>query len=353
MTSKERMMTIIKGGTPDRMGIWAGHDKELVIPLMHKHGIYDYQDLCVELGHDMLMSSTQHAILDVRPDHFEEGKDRYTCVWGCEWVLEKTKTGAYASTLSGPLENDTDGSKLEAYKIPEVPDSAYDDLRRAVEKYGDTHFILGYPGNLIWEPAYTLHGMEDSLMDMYIREDYMNKLFDKVMQYALGVGHKMIDLGAHGLCFSDDFGTQENLLMSADTFRKFIKPRMKMVIDELREHNPDIIIAHHSCGHIIPIIDDLIEVGVDILQPIQPSAMDPAELKEKFDGRITFWGGIDTQETLPYGTPDQVRAEIQLRKDTIGKGGGYVCSPGHVLQSDIPMENVFAFYDACKEVGKY
>jgi uroporphyrinogen-III decarboxylase len=125
-------------------------------------------------------------------------------------------------------------------------------------------------------------------------------------------------------------------------WRRFLKPRMANLISEIKSINPHLKVAYHSDGMIYPIIPELIEIGVDVLNPIQPACMDPARIKKEFGDRICFWGTIDEQNTLPFGTPEEVREEVLLRLKTIGKDGGLILGPTHNIQLDTPMENFWA-----------
>jgi uroporphyrinogen-III decarboxylase len=132
------------------------------------------------------------------------------------------------------------------------------------------------------------------------------------------------------------------MLISPQHWRKYLKPRMAHFIAELKSINPQVKVAYHSDGYIYPIIPELIEIGLDVLNPVQPASMDPARLKEEFGERLCFWGSIDEQHTLPFGTPEDVKAEVQLRLRTIGKQGGLILGPTHHVQLDTPMENFWA-----------
>ncbi|MBC8386671.1 MAG: hypothetical protein H8E13_01280, partial [Actinobacteria bacterium] len=149
---------------------------------------------------------------------------------------------------------------------------------------------------------------------------------------------------------------QNNLLISPSTYRKYIKPRQKKLNSLIKEKKSDIFIFYHSCGSIYEIIPDLIEVGVDALNPVQVSAanMDTKRLKKEFGKDITFWGGgIDTQRVLPFGTPHDVKEEVRKRIDDLAPGGGFVFATVHNIQAEVPPQNIMAMWDALQEYGKY
>jgi uroporphyrinogen decarboxylase len=139
------------------------------------------------------------------------------------------------------------------------------------------------------------------------------------------------------------------MLMSVRMWRTWLRPRLARTIAAAREVRPDVLVFYHSDGDVSAIIPDLIEIGVDILNPIQPECMDPAALKRNFGDRLAFWGTIGTQSTLPFGSPDDVRREVRLRIETVGVGGGLFLAPTHVIEPEVPFENIAAFVDAVRD----
>jgi uroporphyrinogen decarboxylase len=168
--------------------------------------------------------------------------------------------------------------------------------------------------------------------------DFYLDFFDRMLTAANG----RIDI----LRTADDLGTQRGLFFSPEMFRTFIKPRLKKLVDMTHSHGVKFLF--HSCGAIRPLIEDLIEIGVDILDPLQAAAdgMEPQALKNAYGDRICLHGGICTQYLLPGGTPEEVRCEVRRRLDILGRGGGFILAPCHVLQADVPTENILAMSDA-------
>jgi len=140
-------------------------------------------------------------------------------------------------------------------------------------------------------------------------------------------------------------GAQHEMLISPRMWRRYFKGRMATFIQELKAINPQVKVAYHSDGDIRRIIPELVEIGLDVLNPIQPACMDPAELKGQYGDRLCFWGTVDEQQTLPFGTPEQVRAEVLERLRTVGRGGGLILAPTHHVQLDTPLENLRAMVE--------
>jgi uroporphyrinogen-III decarboxylase len=168
------------------------------------------------------------------------------------------------------------------------------------------------------------------------------------MTINIAIGQALIQLGADMIWAGDDFGGQNGMIIAPETWRQRFKPRIKFMFESFRKINPNIKIAWHSCGSILPIIPDFIDIGLDILNPIQPLAkdMDYRLLKERFGRDLIFFGGIDVQQLLPFGTPEQIKEAVRERIKILGANGGYIVGPAHNIQDDTPIENVLAFFDA-------
>ncbi len=183
------------------------------------------------------------------------------------------------------------------------------------------------------------------MMDMAADEGRANRVLEIPFQYHKTVTQHLVKLGVDMIWLGDDVGGQQSMLMSPKMWRKYLKPRMAELIASLRSINPAIKIAYHTDGVVYPIIPELIEIGIDVLNPIQPLAMNPVKLKADYGDRLCFWGSLDIQHTLPFGTPDDVRTEVITRLKTLGQGGGLLIGPTHNLQLDTPLENFWAMID--------
>ena len=189
-------------------------------------------------------------------------------------------------------------------------------------------------------------------MDFVENTEFAVALLDRITLLRRVQAARYAALGPDVITLGDDVGTQRAMLMSPDMWRRWLKPRLASVIAAARSVRPDVLIFFHSDGNIRPIIPDLIEIGVDILNPVQPECMDPADLKRRFGDRLSFWGTIGTQTTFPFGTSDDVRREVRTRAETVGKGGGLFLAPTHYLEPEVPFENIVAFVEAVKETGR-
>ena len=210
----------------------------------------------------------------------------------------------------------------------------------------ETHFRFMWVGDL-WERATFMRGMEDVCLDLSLHPKFVEQLLDGLANHILGTMKILFErYDFEGVAVSDDYGTQHGLLMSPAQWRHFVKPRLKKIYALAKKNKRTVF--HHSCGNVVEIIPDLIDIGLDVLHPIQPEAMDVPALKREFGKSLTFSGGVRTQDLLPFGTPDDVRKEVRRLKKTMGKGGGYILEPGITLQADVPLANIVALIDEAR-----
>ncbi len=288
-----------------------------------------------------------------------------TLVFVDEWGIKfgKPETSLYMDPIGHPLAGDLSDEMLDNYNCPDpLEESRFSGIAGEAERLRGTDcaVIMSTYGLGQWDYAHMICGMEQALMDLVLKPREMERLLRMIheveMQYwekALEIVGDNIDIAMH----SDDLGMQNGPMMSPDMYRRFIKPLHKELISMIKKKaKGEVKFLLHSCGSVRLLIPDFIEVGVDILNPIQVSAadMDTAELKREFGRELCFCGGgVDTQEILPRGTPDQVRDEVKRRLDDLAPGGGYIFAAVHNIQADVPPENLQAMYETLQEYGKY
>ena len=213
---------------------------------------------------------------------------------------------------------------------------------QTIRDYKDEYWIVGVTVTTIFETAWALRGLEQMMLDMVMDPDLANHLLDTPYHYHLAAAKKLVEMGVDMIWTGDDVGSQHQMMISPRMWRKYFKSRMATFISELKAINPDVKIAYHSDGNVSPIIPELIEIGLDVLNPIQPASMDPVEVKKHFGDKLSFWGTIDEQKTLPFGTPVDVANEVHQRLETVGYDGGLILAPTHHVQLDTPLENFWA-----------
>jgi uroporphyrinogen decarboxylase len=279
--------------------------------------------------------------------------------FGIEWRQVPFEGGFYWEQSNFPLKDATiDDLDDYPWPDPNAPQRYEGVAEEAQRLYAETPYaLLGDSGyKAFWESATTLLGFERAFMGLIAEEEFMNALFEKLFELNATVTKRFLELTGPYLSViraSDDLATQESLMMSPATYRKMIKPFHRRFF-ELMKHHTDAKVFFHTDGNIVELLEDLIDAGVEILNPVQVSAIaDPAAMKERFGDRLTFWGGIDTHRVLPRGTSEEVREEVRLRISQFAAGGGFVAAPVHNIQADVPPENVLAMADAVRELGAY
>jgi len=204
----------------------------------------------------------------------------------------------------------------------------------------------------IFERSWYMRGMQQLFIDMQTNPEFAEALLDKVTDMNATMAAAAARGGADFLKTGDDVATQRGMMMAPDFWRKWFKGRLAKVFKAAKDENPEILTWYHSDGDCRAIIPDLIEIGLDILNPVQPECMDPVALKKEYGDRLSFWGTIGTQTTMPFAAPDEVKAAVKRIIETVGRGGGLLLAPTHVLEPDVPWKNICAFVEAVREYGR-
>jgi uroporphyrinogen decarboxylase len=198
----------------------------------------------------------------------------------------------------------------------------------------------------VWETAWYLRSMEDLMVDMMCGDDRATVLLDRVTALSAARAGACARAGADILQLGDDIGMQQTTMMGLDLWRTWLKPRLARVIDAARAVRPDLLVFYHSCGFVAPFLGELAEIGVDILNPVQPECMAFADVVREAAGKLSFWGTIGTQRLLPFGTPEEVKAAVRENIRLCGDAGGLVVGPTHMVEPEVPWENLVAMKDA-------
>jgi uroporphyrinogen decarboxylase len=247
-----------------------------------------------------------------------------------------------------PLRNAVDKAQLEAYPIVEQADWATDHMAGEVRAAHAAGKVVQCWVGHMYESAWQVRGYEQFLMDMIERPDWAECMLDKFFRRNLTVATAAARAGVDYLACGDDVANQNAMMFSVPMWRSFMLARWAQVWSAIRAIKPDIHIWYHSDGNIHAIIDELAAAGVTIFNPVQPECMDPAELRRKYPN-MNMHGTIGTQSTMPFGTPDKVRQVVRERIRTVGANGRLILGPTHVLEPDVPIANVEAYTQACRE----
>jgi uroporphyrinogen decarboxylase len=310
------------------------------------HGGGNTYELERALDEDMLLTSVGW-VNSYYPEGYQE-REAYNDEWGVTWKTVEYETrfgkGKYTEPVGHPL---ADEGAIDHYLAPDpARPELYAEAERVIREFGDEYWIVGVTVTTIFECAWALRGYETLMMDLLLNPELAERILDIPFHYHLTAAKRLVELGVDMIWLGDDVGGQAGMLMSPRLWRLFLKPRMARLIAELKGTNPRLKVAYHSDGMIYPIIPDLIDIGLDVLNPCQPGAMDPSRLFREYGGRLCFWGSIDIQRTLPFGTPREVEREVASRRQTLGRHGGLILGPTHNVQMDTPLENFWAMVRA-------
>lgn len=272
-----------------------------------------------------------------------------------EWgVAYEPGSVAHFTKFLHAMEDFEDPDEVWEFPMPDIlEDYRWEPLYKQVEECKAAGFAPVFNAVQIFEPAWYLRGLDNLLADMLCDEEMAEACLKRIADHQEKVARKIAECGFDMILFGDDIGTQKDMMMSVELWRKWLKPDMKRAIAAAKAVNPDILAFYHSDGVIYDVIEDLIEIGVDILNPVQPECVDPAKVKEMYGDRLSFWGCVGTQTTMPFGSTDDVDKCVKELCEVVGKGGGLTVAPTHMLEPDVPYENIEAFVKAAKNYGKY
>lgn len=388
LSSRQRVLLALEHQEPDRVPIdiggglcsisqfsyrklldYLGWHEEIVIGGLLTQVVRPSQPMLERLGSDFwhifagppdirLGKNITGSADDPFTDFVSNENARHTFMdeWGVVWQ----RAAYYYDMIDYPLQDASSLIDIENYRIPDPCDPGR--VRGLIEKAkegrerGLAVTLDPLAGGII-EMANSIRGHKNFFTDMAGNPELADMLLDRITAFfeafyekALGEAGEFIDI----VFFGDDYGMQSGMLISPRMWRRMIKPHLARLINKIKSV-ADVKFQLHSCGAISPIIPDLVEIGVDILNPLQPTAagMDLPTLKKEFGDRLIFHGAIDQQETLPKGTPEDVRQEVVLRLRELAPGGGYIVAVSPNIQADVPPKNILTLYDSVKELGRY
>ncbi len=271
------------------------------------------------------------AGLETTPDGY--ARDSFGCVWDM---------GTTNHLIEPPLKDPS----LAGYSLPDIDDYyerfVWPQWEKQLQNSSRSFRILGHSFGL-FERAWSLRGFETFLMDFYDNRKFCEELIEYIADWFLQSIENMLNFPADAIMLTDDYAHQRGMIFSIDIFRHLFKPHWKRIFGRIRKAGVYSIL--HVCGNAVPAVPDLIECGLDCLESLQPEAMDIYELKKVYGKDLRFWGGLGVQSTLPFGTPQKVREDVQRLKRELGRGGGFVLNSAKPLDKPVPFENALAYLE--------
>ena len=332
MRKRDVIRDVLDHKQPDYVPWSFGFTKEA------KYRLYDHYgadaDLEEVLGNHLLKLGGEIGFFE------EVGPDLVRDVFGVVWdrSIDKDIGNVRGCVLERPI--------LKGYEFPDPKDRRYfADISEKIARYGD-RFRVFQIGFSLWERAWTLRGFANMMMDFYDHPRFVTELLNTIADYNIAQITEAMHYDIDAVYFGDDWGQQRGLQMGPGLWREFIFPVLKRMYAAAKNENKYIII--HSCGDVDELFDDLIDIGLNCFNPFQPEVMDIHALMDQYRGRLSFYGGLSTQRTLPYGSVEDVRAEtVKLLQH--GRQGNFILSPAHDVEGDVPLENMLAFIYTAQE----
>lgn len=328
MNNKERVFTSLKHHQPDKIPYNISFTQKAYQNMIE----YSGDRFEEQLNNCFIILSTEkkNGWNEVKPDIWEDE-------FGVRWNRSIDKDIGVVSNCLISQDN------INSYRFPDPENPGrYEDFKSLIEKHNDK-FVIAQIGFSLFERAWTLAGMENILMAMVAEPAFVHDLLDRILDYNMKVIEHACAYDIDGMLFGDDWGQQTGLIMGPQLWREFIASRVKEMYQYVKSKGKYVMI--HSCGKVDEIFPDLIEAGLDVFNPFQPEVMNVFEIKKKYGNKLSFYGGISTQKTLPYGTVDETREAVRRMLYEVGRNGGYIAAPAHAIPGDAKPENIAAMIE--------
>lgn len=371
MTPRERILATLNHEVPDHTPADGWFHDEVVKRLKNHYRTDKWGDVLGELG--ITGWAGCGLGIDFGAEYRAKTEKRTykgmtrTGVWRDERTYENGwgvttrigESGWYEEWVSGPLAG-VEGDDLRAVAEARIPgpadvclpagcggdQTAYAAMIAGLKKQ-DLFVQGGIPNP--YKTAWELRGMDNVLADYLINRDFLEALYERLYSLYTALATGMVRGGIDMLSITGDIAMQDRIIMGPDTWREVDKPRLAKLISDCRAINPDLFVYIHSDGNVMDLMDDIVEIGFDVVNPIQPECMDPVEVKKRWGDRITLHGGVSLQRTLPNGTVAEVKGEVEHLIRHCGYNGGLVMFPSNVIQPDTPVENIIACFHAARD----
>ena len=330
MTNKERVYAALNHEQPDKTPYCIGFTQKASAAMVARYGNVEWAKLIDNCFHGVAANPG--------PKQMEISATISQDEFGVQW--DKSIDRDIGNVCNLKVTRDT--IKDFRFPDPDEPSRFSEHARLIAERPDEFHVTnLGFS---LFERAWTLAGMETFLMAMIDDKEFAHALLERILAYNLRIIERACALPIDAMMFGDDWGQQRGLIMGAALWRELIGPRVRMMYALVKSRGKRVFI--HSCGKVDELFPDLIESGLDVFNPFQPEVIDVEEAKRRYGDRLSFYGGISTQKTLPYGSTKDVTEEVRRLLDRVGKNGGYIAAPAHDVPRDAKPENIAAMVEA-------
>ena len=355
MAPRERVLTTLKRtAKPDKTPFeisWGTFTPRLMRTYREKTG----SDLCPEEYYNFDIRYVLPAPTKKKTDFtrfFKEGTLEENASFD-EWGVGSVPTlYEIPDYRYHPLQAMTTVEEINNYPWTDMGEAyRYKDVARQVKEFQDRGYpVCGEMYQTIFETAWLMRDMQSFLLDLMLHEEIAHSICENLTRVRIKQARLFAEAGVDIIRLGDDVVSQQGLMMSKETYGIFFKPRVQRIVQAAKEVNPDIIIFMHCCGKVEEVIDDFIEAGVEVLNPLQPECNDLKWIQEKYSNKLSFWGGIGLQSTMHHGTPEEVAAKVREVNSIFGKENGFVVAPAHILDPSIPWDNIQAFIQTARDL---
>jgi uroporphyrinogen decarboxylase len=359
MTSKERVLAAINHQEPDKVpldGWLAPEVADQLIKMLNVDTSKDSFALAKRLGNDFLYRAVGfcEGFSTIYDQTKKIGDNLYQDDFGIKWSFKRQELGGYCEMVEHPL---ADLRAYDRFRWPdplEVSKVGLEENRQLIARDGQQYGIIGAVACSLLEGAWYLRGLQNLLLDLASNLDFVEDLFDHTMNHSLALSRELVKMGVDILWWGDDFSVESGPLMQPELFRRLLKRRYAKVFRELRGLNKNLKVAFHCDGKVEWALDDLVEVGVDIINPLQPDVNDVAAVKKRYGKKLAVWGNVDTRRVMSRGTAAEVVEEVKQVIRTLSPGGGHLLSTNHTIQATPrAVDNTIAFYWAAHHFRNY
>lgn len=356
MNARQRVLAALAHrGKPDRVPFeisWGAFTPSLMDVYRQKTGAtvepdeyFDFDTRSVDLNPTNRRADFARLFAEQLPGNvsFDE--------WGCGSV--PGSLAHFVEFKYHPLQTAANVADVDRFPWPDVTaDYRYAGLAERIAEYHRRGYaVCGELYQTIFERAWLMRGMEQLLMDFLAAPEIGQAICRRIADLRIEQARRLASLGVDVLRLGDDVCTQKGTMMSLRTYRTFLREPTREIIQAAKQANPEVLIFMHSDGRVGDMIEDYVDIGIDILNPVQPECNDFAEITAKSAGRLTYWGAIGTQSTMPFGTPAEVIAAVTRAQQILGPNGGLLVAPTHILEPEVPWQNVLAFVEAAKNAS--
>lgn len=361
MTSRDRIFSAIDLKKPDRIPLDGDFREDIWTKLESHFGTKDSEQIRKELGLDIRYTSAEPGhefkeravpapvpILDIGVGRKNLVIQRENGCFEDEYGICRVPnaTGLYWHYNSHPLaEAGLEKIKKHQFPDPQLPER-YHELSQDVARWKEDFVVMAEMKN-IFKLSWELRGFEQYMLDLSLEPNIVEALADRSLEHLIELSKQFGRNGVDMLMLAGDIAQQNSMMLSPQIWRSYFKPRLRILLEEVRkEYN--IIFMFHSDGNMGDVFEDIVEIGFDAITPIQPESMDVEKIKRRYGSKVCLHGTISCQQTLPFGTPDEVASEVRQRIECCGADGGLILAPSNTVQPDVPLENLLALYETAK-----